>query len=239
MKRNPARWTQLIGNHEAQYVFDPPRFGFPEVLDRRSQKILQRWWRSGQMQVAAAYSTTGIAVIRADGHSELVGAGGLLVTHAGLTAGAWHQLGMPATAVSAAHAINAERDFLGSVIWRAGLMLGGPADRSAGCVWAEAANEVYASWAREPYSTPGFNQVHGHTSAMWWSRSALHDFGSLDLGVSADYAHKHVRAEIQRQVIWGIDPGHGARPSLPWAPLVFHDAEPATVEPAARLSESH
>jgi hypothetical protein len=223
MVANPNRWKQLIGNHEAQYIFDPPRFDFPENLDRRTQRTLRRWWRSGAMQVAAAFETGGVDKIRPGGHIERLGTGGLLVTHSGLTAGAWHQLGKPQTAHLAAAAINDERNRLGSVVWRAGLMLGGPVDRATGCVWAEACKEVYDSWAREACHPPNFNQVHGHTSAMWWSQGKLSEVPTPGVSLTVDYSCRQVLAEINGQAIWGIDPGHGKHPATPWSALVFED----------------
>src|SRR5690606_1622852 len=84
-------------------------------------ELLTSWWETGTMIVAAAITT-------ADGDE-------FLATHAGLTVGAWTEIGEPMTAASAAWQLN-DRP---AGIWRGG----DPAvDRLAGPMWAEAGWEL-------------------------------------------------------------------------------------------------
>lgn len=69
----PDQWTQLIGNHEAQYLRPGgPTFSWPEILDVDGQDMLHDWWDTGRMVVAAHVPTPG---------------SGTIITHAGLTPG--------------------------------------------------------------------------------------------------------------------------------------------------------
>lgn len=224
MAQNPGRWVQLAGNHEAQYL-QPPRFKWYEALPDETVATLRRWWEDGSMQLAAAFETDGVEVRRPGGERETVGAGELLVTHAGLTAGLWKRLGAPRTAAEAARLVNEGRHEETSPVWDSGRMLDS-LNRSAGVVWAEAANEVYDSWRRAE-AVP-FHQAHGHSSAMWWGRMRWSSpaeewrkderYGVL---LHADPMTKHVRAELGGGVLWGVDPGHGVTPVMRWAPLVL------------------
>ena len=92
MARNPDRWIQLLGNHEAQYLPDCQQFWTPTV-DEKTAETIRRWWDSGQVRIAAAFDVIGnggdgIAVDRCP-------PGELIVTHAGVTPGCWKLLGEP------------------------------------------------------------------------------------------------------------------------------------------------
>ena len=58
MARNPDRWIQLLGNHEAQYLPDCQQFWTPTV-DEKTAETIRRWWDSGQVRIAAAFDVIG------------------------------------------------------------------------------------------------------------------------------------------------------------------------------------
>ena len=43
----PARWVQLVGNHEALYLPGAPRFGWHEHLSDAGVDLLNGWWGAG------------------------------------------------------------------------------------------------------------------------------------------------------------------------------------------------
>jgi hypothetical protein len=237
------QWTQLIGNHEAQYV-RTPAFRWHEVLPDASADILRDWWASGWMTVATSISTGG-QEIRATGGSRVpVGHGDLLVTHAGLTAGRWGRLGSPASGKDTAAAVNddarswAPDDWVG--VWSPGVMLTGKPDMAAGCVWAASDSELARSWvqyaARAPL--PTFHQAHGHSRPAWRSRAGLQWSPAIR---EIDRAQLHRRFDEdtrisrllvlpagampvqdalgQAMALWGTDPGHTERALSPWNAL--------------------
>jgi hypothetical protein len=240
MAENGHRWVQLAGNHEAQYLF-PPAFQWPETVSPTTATTLRRWWADGTMVAAAAFSVRGVPVRRRGGRIETVGAGGLLVTHAGLTLGCWDALGNPPTAQAAAAAINDARFDRSGPVWRPGQMLTRYLVHDAGPVWAEPTTELYLPWIRSAQLgawdggclTPGFHQAHGHASAFrWdagrWSRADLADVFSPASHV--DTERRQLRITAGEQTLWGVDPTHGRYPALRWAPLVLDldPADPAT-----------
>jgi hypothetical protein len=99
------RWVQLVGNHEAPYLGAEPFW--PEQLAVEDAALLERWWLTERMRVAAA-------VRSADGEE-------FLVTHAGLTVSAWRELGEPVTASTAAELLNTRPEALlfsyGGPLW--------------------------------------------------------------------------------------------------------------------------
>ncbi len=195
----PGNWIQLVGNHEAQYLREPA-FDWYETVSRESQQSIQRWWSTGAMQAAVWLDTV---------------RGPFLVTHAGLTANFWRAvLDTPPTAAAAAVALNSLRDRREEALFRPGVMLrGGRPHRTAGPIWAEAGQELIASWldTRMP-----FNQVHGHSSVYDWERQTLRCPSKVaELTVIDDEA-KHEITEVGGGVIVGIDPGHGTSSRTPW-----------------------
>ena len=118
----PARWVQLIGNHEAQYLGGD--MFWPEALAEADADLLRGWWLRDQIRVAAAVRT-------AEGEE-------LLLTHAAVTVGAWQELDAPVTAGTAADLLNTRPEEL---LWD-----------DHGPLWAEAGPDVYESWlhADEP-----------------------------------------------------------------------------------------
>jgi len=120
----PARWVQLIGNHESQYLDGDPFW--PEPLAEPDVTLLRGWWLRDQVKVAAA--------LRTAGGEEF------LLTHAALTDKAWRELGAPVTAGTAADLLNTRPEEL---------LLD---DR--GPLWAEAGPDVYESWLHADQPPP-------------------------------------------------------------------------------------
>jgi len=217
--RDDARWVQLCGNHEQLYVADAV-FHWSEDIDDVTKATLARWWDEGSMQLAWACDTQGVEVRRRGGGKERIGAGGLLITHAGLTHGAWCELGEPTTSHAAADAINEERHNLASVVWAAGRMLEPWVYHGAGVVWAEAGAEVLGSW-QATADQLFFSQAHGHSSPFAYRNS---QWRSESVKRACDEAHvdatlRHTRCEVNGQVIWGCDPQHGREPVARWQAL--------------------
>lgn len=203
MARQPDQWVQLVGNHEQRYVHRAV-FRWPETLDEGSVATLLRWWRTGRMRAAAAFTD---------------GAGlGWLACHGGLTAEyARDVLGRPGTAHEAAEAINALHD--DERLWRAGAKLTGVPDRWAGPVWTDAARELHPSWlARyaERAAPPPYAQVHGHSQAARWDADVP--------GLVIDRRARHQTRTVGGVPLVGVDPQHGRHGAPEWSPLVFTDA---------------
>lgn len=158
--KNPSRYIQLVGNHEAHYLGGPHLYGRSGVEDVSvdTQEMITNWWDTGSMRLATAVEVPG------DDR-------GVLVTHGGLTAGLWRELGRPDTAMAAAHRINhlwadTEKAF------RPGALMTGVVDYAAGVTCSRTGAELAASWLEE-VSMP-FNQVHGHEAAWWWPDNDWH-----------------------------------------------------------------
>ncbi len=211
MARQPGKWIQLAGNHEAYYL-TPPKFHWPERLPEEDLETIYRWWRTRQMRVAAAIEVAG------EPHQYLV-------THAGLTEGFWrHFIGMPAGAAESALALNG---LIGRVheswLYRPGVMVTGDVDLAAGPLWASAPDELVPSWTASAAAAP-FHQIHGHSSTIDWVTGRRYGRQDLPVAVTEDGSRRHATVLVEGMAIVGIDPGHGRRPAPSWEPFVLHDA---------------
>lgn len=215
---NAGRWVQLAGNHEAQYLF-PPRFQWNERLPQGTVDTIRSWWEKGTMRLAAAFHTEGQTVRVRGGDRTVVGAGPLLITHAGLCVGLHRRLGSPENPAAIARTLNEERFEKTAPAWRDGAMLGGPARSDAGVVWAEATTELHLPWLHAP-DRPSFHQAHGHTSpfnhrlSRWWPQAA-----ELVGHAHVDPNRRHVRTDLGTMTLWAVDPCHGRTPTKPWQAL--------------------
>lgn len=203
-------WTQLVGNHEQQYV-DRPAFQWPEVIDPAAADRLRTWWGDGRMVPAA--------VVQTDAEGDW------LATHAGLTAGFWRHLGGPTSAFGLLESLDAAT--AAGTLWHPGLMLTGSPAPDAGPVWAEAGLEVYASWLASPEPSP-LHQVHGHSSAFWWEREHWCEDPQVRRRLRVDEHLRHVTFTDRGRRLLGIDPGHGHTPAPAQAPLILTDARVIT-----------
>lgn len=203
LTRQPAQWVQLVGNHEQRYVHRAV-FRWPETLDPDSAATLVRWWRTGTMRAAVAFTDA----------SGL----GWLACHGGLTAEYRRDvLGRPGTAREAAEAIDALR--FDERLWRPGAKLTGSPDRWAGPVWADAASELHPSWLdryAERGAPPPFAQVYGHSQAARWDADVP--------GLTIDRHARHQTRTVAGIPLVGVDPRHGRHAAPEWSPLVFADA---------------
>jgi hypothetical protein len=189
-----GRWVQLIGNHEAQYLGGP---GFwPQPVSDDDAALLGTWWLREWLRVAAAVRTS-------DGEE-------LLLCHAGLTVGAWRELGEPVTAATAADLLNTRPEPL---LWD-----------FAGPLWAEAGSQVYPSWLQEVVSLP-FSQVHGHSTVVRFDRREWACDERIRIRTTVDWQARHTVTRCSGGRFVGVDPKHGTTGAPRWAPLVLQDAE--------------
>jgi hypothetical protein len=225
LRNNQGRWVQLVGNHEAQYLAEPV-FSWPESISPKSIRLLQSWFESGLMTMAACVRTAGVEVRAAGGARTRVGAGDLVVSHAGVTRGLWEELGcLPAREL--VDAVNALASDSTSAVWRPGLMLTRFVNMRAGTAWAEAGVELVGSWwGTEP---PGFHQAHGHSSAFDWGRGSWRHPQLGQLYKNAAHIDRVARVErfdVGDQTIWGVDPGHERVAAPSWSPLTLPTVVP-------------
>jgi len=225
IKHNPGQWVQLLGNHESQYLDGGTQFWTPS-LDSETEQTLRRWWDNGDMKIAANFW-----LADQDSESDAIDAspgGELLVTHAGLTAGAWQLLGSTHTVSEIVDALNRAQ---AAVIWREGAIITGTEDQSAGPLWAVATSEVYQSWSLLEDRTPSLpvpvmTQAHGHTSAMSWRRDRWREpmeqlITKRSVTAIADPKRKITRVEIGARTFFGTDPESGRAPQTVSIPLVL------------------
>lgn len=243
LRNNPSQWIQLVGNHESQYLPGGIEF-WPAPIGAQSRRTLLDWWESGQLRIAAAFSIAGPTSGSEPSPDRQLEddcprvdscpTGDLLVTHAGLTAGAWELLGRPATVSDAVALLNRAE---APVVWRQGGMTTGAVDLAAGPIWARAVREVYASWALRDQSghaamAPIFPQAHGHTTTFNWRRRrwrlAVDELPPVPPPrLLADERRKITRVEIGQRVYFGSDPDAGVAPASVSMPLVLPLAAPA------------
>ncbi len=236
LQRDPARWVQLVGNHESQLLPGGTSF-FPEPqTDAACGATVRGWWRNGLLRVAYAFESAGVAVGQPGGRGvATVGAGGVLVTHAGLSCGAWRILGAPPDAAGVVARLDADKAELPLIVWREGSVITGAHDAAAGPLWASAAESV-ASWV-EAGVVPPFSQVFGHSAIFRWEPgerprwdpeiAKLLESGALTGAV--DEGARHVRLQFAARdgargagpTVWAIDPGHGVDGAARWAPLLL------------------
>lgn len=210
MTDHPGRWVQLVGNHEAQYLTEVPRFLWKERLDKATVRTVQNWWNDGSMRVAAAIS----------GPTD-----DWLVTHAGLTRGYWSTvLGEPSTAPYAARALNGLIHTIHApVLFAGGVLIDGEVSATAGPLWACAGNELLESWLTAPGALP-FSQVHGHSTVLDWQRSAWRAGPLITAVAEVDPDSRHITVPVGDHVVVGIDPCLAARAGVSWSPLILPGA---------------
>ncbi|MFY1690575.1 metallophosphoesterase [Plantactinospora sp. WMMB782] len=204
LDHQPEQWIQLAGNHEAQYLPGGTPF-WPDPIADGDADLLRSWWAAGRLRVAVAIRT-------ADGED-------LLVSHAGLTVGAWRRLGEPSTAALAARLL----DDRPPLIFRGGEF---GVDRAAGPFWAEAGWELHEPWL-EHYAGGGFvpfGQVHGHSQVVRFADRTWRCPGRVRQRATADWTARHVRVRIGGRTVTGIDPKHGRTGAAHWEPLVLAGA---------------
>lgn len=211
VRTQPAQWVQLIGNHEWQYLPEGERY-WADALASEGVRTLADWWDRAVLTVAAAVAT-------ADGQEWLL-------SHAGLTVGAWQALAAPMTATSAAWLLNDRPAVLGR--GRQGAI-----DRSVGPLWAEAGWELYEPWL--DYHAEGglvpFGQIHGHSSIVHFADRSWRAPERVRQRATVDWATRQVRVRAGGRTFIGVDPKHGQHGAPSWQPLILDDA--TVLSPAA------
>jgi hypothetical protein len=199
LTRQPDQWTQLVGNHEMQYLRDPV-FEWPQRLHAHAIDTVRRWWAEGLMRVAATVPSA---------------QGAHLVSHAGVTAEFWESvLDAAASAEEAADALNDLGETDSDDLVRAGDMLHGSLrDGPVVPLWASAATELLPSWLDRQLP---FGQAHGHSSVFDWSQGAFRASQSIAAVTTIDSEGRHELTRLWGGQIVGIDPGHGSAPSDRW-----------------------
>jgi Calcineurin-like phosphoesterase len=209
----PDQWIQLAGNHESHYLPGGSSF-WPEHLADADADLLRAWWTDGRLRVAAAVHIPDL--------------GEVLITHAGLTVGAWQTLGEPPSAPAAAALLNQRPEPL---IWRGN---GAEIDTAAGPLWAEAGWELYEPWMG--YHAQGglapFSQVHGHSSIVSYRDRTWRCPGRVRQRATVDWQARQVRVRIGGRVFIGVDPKHGRGGAPQWRPLVLADADALVEAPS-------
>lgn len=219
MVRNPGRWVQLMGNHEAQHLPGAPMFWACDCTPADAG-LLNVWHEDGFMRPtfgltdeASTFTAPGSAGLTVDRVS-------MLFSHGGLTEGFWDwAVGAPEDAVVTAARLNA---LPLDIITTPGMMLGENRPLSRiGPVWAVGNTEVFQSWQARAETAMPFTQVHGHTTSYsydrnrWWP--GLEDFRARTV---LDPASRAVVTELNNNLMLGIDPGFSVQePRLraqPW-----------------------
>lgn len=235
LARDPESWVQLVGNHESQLLPGGTQF-FPEPgVDAACAPYIRQWWQAGVLRVGYAFdSPAATGAAKDSAPSSAAGSvGGVLVTHAGLTAGAWQLIGGPADAHQAVRVLNGVDGDLPTVVWREGEVITGVFDSAAGPLWATA-NEVLRSWADQS-TAPPFSQVFGHSQMCQWDERApaaltpgiARTVRAAGAAASMDSAARQIRVTYDEgPSLWSIDPAHGIAGAASWAPLVLRRRSP-------------
>ncbi|MEV0899472.1 metallophosphoesterase [Actinoplanes sp. NPDC049802] len=152
LEQRQPRWVQLLGNHEAPYVGGEPFW--PEPLAQPDARLLQNWWLTERLRVAAAVRTH-------EGED-------FLITHAGLSVAAWRELGEPVTAATAAELLNTRPEPL---LWGDG-----------GPLWVEPA-QLYGPWLAEwpPFSQiHGHSAIVSYQHQSWMCEERIRQRSTVD-----------------------------------------------------------
>lgn len=164
MKRNPEKWTQIIGNHEAMHLGLSVDFWNCDCINVGIEDSLRDMLERGQLSLYAGFSglpvhkkyhpTTGVAkdTIKFE-ESEF------FVSHAGLSHQLWNDLGCPDSVEELMEKMRISKVNL----LRAGQMLGSTNLR-AGLLWAST-YELFHGWFEDP---PPFDMVRGHNVIYMW-----------------------------------------------------------------------
>lgn len=209
IRNNPGRYIQLLGNHEAHYLGGPNvtgRKGVVEVSDRTS-RTLRRWSTSQSAALATAVTTVE--------HGEV------LITHSGLTAGLWRDLGSPLSPHAAAAQINALMSDPDEA-FRPGWLMTGTVDHHAGVTCSRTGAELAASWIAR--GDMPFTQIHGHEGVWWWPSSSWHDDVPAEVKALSfvDEQHRTCGVRIQGELLLSVDWVLGeVPPEKRWRPLTL------------------
>jgi hypothetical protein len=211
LRNNPHNSELLMGNHEAHYL------GGPDLSERNgvyrigveSEDYLRRLWESGRMKIAHAI------------HCSEFGA--TLITHGGLTAGLWRELGSPGTPDIAAEKLNSLPREPSSPVFRPGALLTGEIDFACGPLTPRTGSELAASWLERSHDSLPFSQIHGHEGVFLFDGGQFH--GDVPESVKArsalDRERRFSQVNIGKQTLLSIDPVLGVTPPADYQPAVM------------------
>lgn len=158
MRKNPERWIQFLGNHEAPFIGGscPPSWEGKEALSS-CRDIVESWWAERLVKLAALFTMP-------DG-SECV------LTHAGVTHGYMELSGQNNASGIVQHINEIIGHDYGSVSQTGIIGFGAAPNLQADFLWASSGRELISSWANEDM---GFHQIHGHdTPLISWEQPSL------------------------------------------------------------------
>ena len=217
LQNNPRNSQLLLGNHEAHYLGGPDlsdRKGVHPPISEKSQNYLWRLWVSERMNVAHCLNSV-----------EL---GPVLITHGGLTAGFWRELGSPETPDLTAERLNALPREERSPVFRPGALLTGRVDFACGPLTPRTGAELAASWLSWEADHLPFSQIHGHEGVYLFDTHAFHDDvpESVKARSTLDRERRFSQVDIGTQTLLSIDPVLGVTPPADYRPtaLTLHHA---------------
>lgn len=168
---NDGQWTQLIGNHEAQYLGG--HLFWNKRIDAKGISILHEWYQDGFLKYIHMINTFDAEIITETQIYKLDAP--IFFSHAGIS--------KPFFDLKKNNGETTLKD-----IHKPGLMLGEtykPFD-PVGPVWAHGVHEVWALW--KDLNSIEFNQFVGHIAPYQFDRKA---FYPQTLGLFKELAHLH------------------------------------------------
>lgn len=172
-QKNPGQWTQMIGNHEAQYlgghVFWNPS------LDVHDQAILHQWFSDGFLNFIHALDKPLTTTLKNGDKYELTDP--TIFSHAGVSFPFWNTF-LKSTSLNdyndVAASLNADD------LHKAGYMLQEEfnMENPTGPMWSHGIHEVWLKWVSE-FASP-FNQFVGHINPYMFERGIFFP-GTVDV----------------------------------------------------------
>lgn len=205
---NDGQWTQMIGNHEAQYLGGHNFWS--KRIDAKGVSIIQEWYRDGFLKFIHTINTFNAEIITQKKKYKLDAP--VFFSHAGIS--------KPFFDLKNHTGETTLRD-----LYKPGLMLGEQFDPNSpvGPVWAHGIYEVWALWRQ--FDNIEFNQIVGHISPYQFGRKAFYP-GTLDVFKEEAVLHESERMTMaplnMNETKWMVftDPGYskyapaGAQPYL-------------------------
>ena len=204
LTHQPDQWTQLVGNHEMQYLREPV-FEWPERLHAQRSRRCVGGGSDGQHERCHRL------LPRAGDDRRTPTSSPTRASPPVLAGGPRRSCGC-ARRSEAAAALNAlwMRDRRPFPCRRHAARRRRSDVRPVGPLWASAATELLPSWLDRPLP---FSQVHGHSWLFDWRRQRFRGPTEVVQRTTADEFAGHETTTLDGGAIIGVDPGHdeGAR----------------------------